>query len=288
MSSIVDSWALSLRAEGRAPKTVRLYVSAATSLESVTGKDARQVTASDLRVWLLDRQAVWSPTTVSINYRAIKVLFRWLVDEEEITKSPTLRVKVPSVPDSIPRTATADDVTRLVAAIPTKIRDGRRFTDVRDLALILVLADSGVRRGELLGMRRSDVNLSVGVARVNGKTGPRVVPLSARAIEALDRLQRRDRDAPDDAPLWQSQRGCALGETGLKLLLERRCQRAGIDRLNPHSFRHGMAHRWLEAGGSELGLQDVAGWRSAAMLRVYGRGQRQGRAALEFRRVIDG
>jgi site-specific recombinase XerD len=286
MSSIVESWVLSLRAEGRAPKTIELYSAAARSLELSCGKDLRDVTATDLRAWLVDRQAVWAPSTVSMNLRAVRVLYGWLLAEEEISRNPCARIKLPGVPETLPRMATVEEVDALVRSIPTTVRAGRRASDVRDLALILVLADSGVRRGELLSMTVGGVSLEAAEAVVDGKSDERVVPLSSRAVVALDRLLRARRDAAPEDWLWLSQRGGRLSTTGIKLMLERRCARAGIRTLNPHSFRHGMADKWLSAGGSEIGLQDVAGWKSPAMLRVYARGNRAARARTEHRKII--
>lgn len=72
---------------------------------------------------------------------------------------------------------------------------------------------------------------------------------------------------------------------GIADALEVRAEAAGIDGFHMHLLRHTLAHRWLAAGGSELGLMDVAGWRSREMVARYGAAQRAARAQAEHRRL---
>jgi integrase len=71
----------------------------------------------------------------------------------------------------------------------------------------------------------------------------------------------------DQPWLWLSQQG-RLTSDGIRQMLERRGQAIDV-RLHAHMFRHGFADAWLKAGGAEGDLQELAGWRSRAMLRRY-------------------
>jgi integrase len=69
-------------------------------------------------------------------------------------------------------------------------------------------------------------------------------------------------------------------------MLERRCEAAGIEHLNPHSFRHRFAHIWRVRGGGDSELMAVTGWRSPQMLQRYGRSAVAERARDQQRRLF--
>ena len=61
-------------------------------------------------------------------------------------------------------------------------------------------------------------------------------------------------------------------------MLKRRAAAAGIEGMHAHRFRHTFAHEWLAAGGTEVDLQSLGGWRSREMLARYGASVRSERA----------
>jgi integrase len=146
---------------------------------------------------------------------------------------------------------------------------------------------SGVRLGEMAGIRVDDLSLDEGAVLVYGKGDrARWVSFGDRTTVALDRyLRERMRHRGAERPeLWLGPRG-PLTDSGISQVLRRRAKLAGVDDLHPHRFRHTFAHRWLAAGGTEGDLQELAGWRSPQMLARYGASARSERARAAYRRI---
>jgi integrase len=79
-----------------------------------------------------------------------------------------------------------------------------------------------------------------------------------------------------------------LSTGGLRQMLERRCDQAGIARIHPHMFRHHFAHSWLIQAGAESELMALTGWKSRAMLSRYAAATVAERAAESHRRLSPG
>src|SRR5439155_2959243 len=99
-----------------------------------------------------------SPSTARTRYRSLQQLFRWLVAEGEVRRSPMANTKPPAIPEESPPVLTDEQRRRLVAAC-----EGSAFADRRDAAIVRVLDDTGMRLGELAHLRVDDVDLGSGV-----------------------------------------------------------------------------------------------------------------------------
>ena len=132
---------------------------------------------------LLER---WKPATARNRSRALASFFRWLVEEGEIPASPMARMKPPPLPG-----AAAGVAHRRV---PTAARGVRTRQDLRRStgeAVLLLFMDTGMRRGELLGLTLDDVDLDRGLVRVTGKgSRTRTVGIGANTVRSVDRYLR--------------------------------------------------------------------------------------------------
>ena len=292
----IGSFRLHLAAEGKAAKTVRTYTGAvawfaAAHLIPRTSPD--QVGAGDghdVQRWLVHLLTRYSDAYASNQYRALQQFFRWLAEEEQIP-DPMARLRAPKVTGKLVPVFTSGELSALERTCP-----GRAFAQRRDAAVIAVLKASGIRAGELAGIRydprdasRSDLDLQQREITVRGKGGrPRVVRIGHEAALAVDRYIRiRSKHAQAWRPqLWLgvNNRG-PMTANGIYQMIARRGRQCGVD-VWPHRFRHHFSHTWLDRGGAEGDLMELNGWSSPQMLRRYGASARSARARRTYDRIM--
>lgn len=161
------------------------------------------------------------------------------------------------------------------------------MVDRRDLALILLYADTGARLSEIVGAEVGDLDLRGRVLKIMGKgRRERVVPFGARTARAMDRYLRiRARQPYAHSPwLWLSGKdGRGIKPNAVAQMLRRRGKEIGVPGLHAHMLRHGFADAWLRSGGNEGDLMELAGWRSRQMLTRYAAATRAERAREAYR-----
>lgn len=288
LGSLRDSFALHLEAT-RARRTRDTYLAALDSLIEHLATAGMPLTAGAVRrehieSWLASRRDRLAPASLSLQYRALVQFWKWAVDEDEIERSPMEKMQAPRVPDKPVPVVEADDFRRLLRAA-----EGKDYNERRDTALLLTLYDTGVRLGELVGMKLEDVDLRDRLAYVTGKGGhTRAVRFGAKTAVALDRYLRlrRGHRRASEAALWLGQDG-PLSDSGAAQVIARRSREAGLSRIHAHQFRHTFAHEWRVNGGDPNDLMRLAGWKSPQMLARYGASAADSRARANYRSPAD-
>lgn len=300
-SPLARSFERHLRAENRSERTIATYLIGLRQAETFLRErpdharctDDREratlrpttieaATRADLEAFMGDLLARRTASTAATYHKILKLLYAWLLDEEEIDADPMARMRPPIVPGKPVPIVPVDGLKRLFAACA-----GGSFEARRDTALLMLLLDTGARRAEMAGLTLADVDLDLDVLLVLGKgRRERTLPFGRRAGEALDRyLRARARHKNAGLPwLWLGQKG-RLTAWGLVQMLRRRGAQAGLPGLHPHQFRHTFAHEWLVQGGAETDLMQIAGWKSRTMLQRYGASAADARAREAHRRL---
>jgi site-specific recombinase XerD len=226
--------------------------------------------------------------TARTRQQAVRRFSAWLADpnQGELDTDPLLGVKPPKLDEKVVDGFDDDQIISLLKAC-----SGRDFLARRDEAVVRLLAETGLRAGEVLGLTTADVDLERGLVTVTrGKGGRgRVVVVGAQTSASLDRyLRSRQMHRLASTPaffLGDGGAGSGLGYHGLRCALLARAHRAGIENFRLHRLRHSFASRWLASGGSEGGLMAVAGWRTREMVDRYARHTASERAHVEARKL---
>lgn len=271
LDRLARSFERHLRAENKAAKTVETYcegVSQFLAHLAAAGVDAAQaVSRAHIEDFITGLLATRSAATANNRFRALQQFFKWMASEEYIAVDPMAKMKPPHVPEQPVPVLPIPDISALLATC-----DSKSFEDRRDEAIIRTLADTGVRRNELLGLTVRDVDLDDNVLSVVGKgRRRRDVPFGKRTAKVLDRYERlrSGHNHGDLDAFWLARKG-PFGSSGIAIMLKRRAKEAGLDAIHPHQFRHTFAHQWLSSGGQEGDLKRLAGWRSPSMVARYG------------------
>lgn len=268
-AALLASWQLALHnraASTRVSYLAELHRYAAWLPEGTGLLEARR---GDVEGYLAHlRDAGRSPATIRSRWIALRAFYGWAVQEEEITESPMLHVKVDRPEPPPPQMPDDASMARLFAAC-----GGKAMNDRRDLAAIRLGAATGMRVGELAALEVGDVDLLARVVVIRHGKGDRsrVVRIDPETAAVIDRyLRARSRTRFANVPeLWISRFG-PLGRKGLMEMLSRRCVQAGIQHLHWHLLRHRYAHTYLARGGQEGDLARLGGWTDPAVMRRYG------------------
>lgn len=282
------SWRRSLQAENMAPQTLRIYLEAHHRLGAFLARAElpqrpAQITREHIERWVIDMyEQGYAAASVSVFYRGIHRWFAWLCEEEEIAVSPTRKMKPPKVPETYKPVLSEEQVKAILEAC-----QGREFADYRDLALISLLFDTGLRRSEAASIRLDGLNLDEQFVVVAAKgRRDRVIAFGRQTLRTLDRYlrHRAKQTFQADPHLFIGTQG-ALTPSGVYQIVCARAAAAGLTGIHPHLFRHTYAHLFLEAGGQESDLMAQAGWRSPQMVRHYGAALREKRARESAKRL---
>ena len=251
-SSSLSAFISAKRVEGCSEKTLRYYQRTIEAMVETLQKAPEHISTADLRDYLTDyqRQRKSSKVTIDNIRRILSTFFSWLEDEDYIVKSPARRIHKVRTAKVVKDVYSDEDLEQM--------RD--HCGSLRDLAMIDLLASSGMRVGELVTLNRDDINFSERECVVLGKGNKeRIVYFDARTkIHLQNYLQSR---VDDSLALFVTLRSPyeRLQIGGVEARLRSLGQRLGIPKVHPHKFRRTLATAAIDKGMPIEQVQQLLG-----------------------------
>lgn len=199
-------------------------------------------------------QATGSPETKHGRYRVLNVFFKFIKERWGIS-NPMQQIAPPRRPKKVLPTLESHEVMLLLNSA----------TNARDRAMLTLLIDTGIRSGELAGLRKSDIKRDT--IRVSGKTGEREVPISEETRHQLVTLIA-DNGAHDY--VFHGHKG-PLGRHGIYGVVSKYMTKAGVQgpKLGAHRIRHTFGKGYLVNGGDLRSLQEILGHANISTTQKY-------------------
>jgi len=232
-----------------------------TKWDQVTPQLARRYVAA------LDRR--YARSAIARQLSAVRTFFKFLYREGRVSVDPLVLVSSPKQQRRLPKFLTPDEV-RVVLQAP----DLSTPLGLRDRAVLEVLYATGMRVGELVALRVSDLQWE-GELRVTGKgRKERIVLVADAAVEALQRYLQVGRPKLATARATESvfvnARGGSLTDRGVRVVLDRAIRQAGLARrVSPHVLRHTFATHLLDGGADLRTVQELLGHANLATTQIY-------------------
>jgi integrase/recombinase XerD len=232
------------------------------------GKDVGQLERTDLRSWIaaLSREGL-SPASVSRAVSAARGLFRFLMLDGHIQKHPAEDLNTPQGGAHLPRFLTEEEMNRLLSAPDVSTSDG-----LRDRAMLELMYAAGLRVSELVGLRRSDLQLDAGLVVCHGKgSKERRVPIGKSATYWLQQYAAaRSRAGHANRPqLFLSGLGVPLTRQFAWAMLKRYAEPLGLKHVSPHTLRHSFATHLLQRGADSRSVQALLGHSDISTTQIY-------------------
>ena len=249
---LLDSFVAAKRIEGCSEKTITYYLTTIEKMISTVGKEVRHIQTDDLRSYLTSYQEKNGSSKVTIDNirRILSSFFSWLEDEDYIVTSPVRRIHKVKTGSSIKETYSDEELEIM--------RDG--CTELRDLAMIDMLASTGMRIGEMVLLNRTDINFAERECVVFGKGDKeRVVYFDARTkIHLKNYIESRTDDNPAlFVTLRAPHERIKIG--GVESRLRDIGNMLGIEKVHPHKFRRTLATMAIDKGMPIEQLQQLLG-----------------------------
>ena len=262
-----------LKVEKRSSKyTVKAYKTDLkqfeTYIQNEFGCNPEDVSTNMIKSWIgrlkennLDNQSI------NRKLSSLKAFYRFLQTNELITKNPISQIK------------TLKQKRRIAFFVPKSdmekdffLQTDGSYPSTRDLLIIEILYQTGIRVSELIGLKETDIDFLHLSLKVTGKGNKqRILPISLELSKQIqDYLSLKQKSFPGRNFLILSNTGKqAYGSMLYKIVREKLSEITTISKKSPHILRHTFATHMLNNGASLLSIRDFLGHESLAATQVY-------------------
>lgn len=211
-----------------------------------------------------------APATVTRMITSLRRFHQFLRQERLTDHDPMQHIDTPKKVQKLPSTLSLTEVERLI-----ETPDTTKNLGIRDRAILEVMYATGMRVSELVGLKLSDLHLSLGLVQTLGKGDKeRIIPLGDYAIQWLERYLDEARPLlvvnPSETHVFVNHHGTGLSRQGIWKNLKQLVREAGINKeVTPHTLRHSFATHLLENGADLRTVQELLGHADISTTQIY-------------------
>lgn len=209
-----------------------------------------------------------SSSTIHGHIRTLRAFSHWLLKEKLSDTNFTAGIKPPKIVKKVISTLSDEEISQILNTF-----NPSSHSEMRNKVMFMLLLDTGLRIGELIGLKMDDIHISDGLMKVMGKgKKERMVPIGNKAQKALQSYLFRHRPKPAHSGIenaFLSIFGTPITENSVELSFSRLAKKSGINRLHAHLCRHTFATMFLLNGGDVFTLQQILGHTTLEMVRNY-------------------
>lgn len=239
-------------------------------LESHDVEDVSGVTSTQLESYILHMEKEkFASSTVSRSVASIRAFFQYLYREGKISKDISGELKPPKVEKKTPEILTVEEVDLLLAQPDVDTPKG-----IRDRAMMELLYATGMRVSELIHLKLSHINLSLGYVTCNESGKERIIPFGGVCKKALNNYLNKAREiflhGKETDILFTNCSGSTMSRQGFWKVLKGYAASAGIvGDITPHTLRHSFAAHMLQNGADIKSVQEMLGHSDISTTQIY-------------------
>lgn len=250
------------KTEGLSKETLKKYKNVLLDFGTRINKQVTAITAIDIRRWLNTNSEI-KLSTVRYYISVLRSFFNYLNNEDIVTVDPTRKIKMPKLPQRIPKALSLDELEVL--------REGCKT--LRELAILETYYATGGRLNEIRNININDINWEEKTILVIGKGGKeRPVFINSRAGFILKKYLASRKDSKEALFITEKGPVRRLSKRSIQQIFQKISSRVSLSKkVHPHVMRHSMATTMVDHGASLEDVQNILGHSSPNTTQIYAR-----------------
>lgn len=232
-------------------------------------KTLKKINKKDIDDYITYLNSYLKDKSLSRHISSLKTFYKFLMLDGYLKINPASHLVSPKVSKSLPKTLTEEEVNKL---LDVNLTDDYSY---RNKAMLELMYSSGLRVSELINLKVTDVDFSMGLVRIYGKgSKERIVPLGDYALDALDKYINYHRASllkkgPNDY-LFLNSRGTNMTRQAFFKIIKKQAFIAGIKtEISPHTLRHSFASHLLAHGADLRTIGELLGHADVSSTQIY-------------------
>jgi len=242
-----------------------------TFLEKNSIHDLNDVDTAVILAWLIDlAKKGLSAKSRARHLITIRGLYKFLINEKKVTKSPVKNIDLPKTGLALPKIMSVKEVADLLDT-----PDIRKPRDLRNSAMMEIMYGAGLRVSELISLCLQDINFDANFVRVMGKgSKERIIPIGSQARSITQKWIKEGRPfllKKISTPyLFVARAGNPMTRQSFWKIIKKYALLANISKnIMPHTLRHSFATHLLEGGADLRSVQTMLGHSDISTTQIY-------------------